>query len=219
MRALEHGARAEESLLPEARRLYADLRRPARVQPLGPRAFGEILDDAAGHTAGDAQCIHGLPAVQTHRHTHCQCRRHRAQHTGRMESRFVDRLGNYHRQPAQRFDAHHDAFERRFSIAAEALAGGEHGRHDDRAGMHRAAFKSVIEIFAVRGAAVDHRRDFGGVGGFVADGGGRPATIDTRQQGLDVIGVACRHTQAYNVDQQLFYARAYGSGNCIDVER
>ena len=35
------------------------------------------------------------------------------------------------------------------------LAGGEHRRHDHRAGMHRPAFEGVVEILAMRRRAVD----------------------------------------------------------------
>src|SRR5512132_3042608 len=53
MHALEYGARAEKTLASQQRRAHARLRRPARMEPLGPGPLGEILDDAAGHRAGD----------------------------------------------------------------------------------------------------------------------------------------------------------------------
>jgi hypothetical protein len=37
------------------------------------------------------------------------------------------------------------------------LAGGEHRRHHDRAGMHRPALEGVVEILAMRGRAVHQR--------------------------------------------------------------
>jgi hypothetical protein len=60
VRILEHGARADEASFREQRGADAALRRPARVQPLGPGAFGEILDDAGGETAGDAERVGDL---------------------------------------------------------------------------------------------------------------------------------------------------------------
>ena len=58
--ALEHGARPDEARAREVGGADSRLRRPARVHALGPGAFGEVLDDAAGHRAGDAQGVHEL---------------------------------------------------------------------------------------------------------------------------------------------------------------
>ena len=40
-------------------------------------------------------------------------------------------------------------------VEALLLGGGEHGRHDDGAGVHRAALEGVVEVLAVGGGAVD----------------------------------------------------------------
>jgi hypothetical protein len=112
VRALEHGARTEKTLLPETRGLDADFCRPACMQALGPRPFGEIFDDARGHAAGDAQRIDGLLAIEAHRRAHCQRRRHRTQHAGWMKTRLMNGLGNHHRQAAQHFNTDHHALER-----------------------------------------------------------------------------------------------------------
>src|SRR5262245_46752367 len=53
--AFEYGARAEETRAGEPRRAQPGLRRPARMQALGPRALREIFDDAAGHGTDDAE--------------------------------------------------------------------------------------------------------------------------------------------------------------------
>ena len=45
--------------------------------------------------------------------------------------------------------------QRRLAVEAVALAGGQHRRHDHRAGMHRAALEGVVEILAMRRRAVD----------------------------------------------------------------
>ena len=61
MHAFEDGARSGESFRAEARRRHARARGSARVQALGRRAVGEVLDDAAGQAAGDAERIDELP--------------------------------------------------------------------------------------------------------------------------------------------------------------
>ena len=72
VRAFEHRARPEKALLPEARGLHPGLRGPACVQALGPRAFGEVFDDAGRKAAGDAERIDRLAAVEPERD---RCRR------------------------------------------------------------------------------------------------------------------------------------------------
>src|SRR6266516_1051259 len=63
--AFEHRARTEKSRAPQQRRAQARLRRPARMQPLGPGAFGQRLDDPARHAAGGPQRIDELPLAKT----------------------------------------------------------------------------------------------------------------------------------------------------------
>src|SRR6185437_16939112 len=58
MHTLEYGARPVISGARQQRRADTRLRRPARMQALGPGAFGEIFDDAASHAADNAECIH-----------------------------------------------------------------------------------------------------------------------------------------------------------------
>src|SRR5262245_18359396 len=60
VRSLEHGARADEARAREFRGADARLRGPARVQPLGPGALGQVFDDAGGHRACNAQCVYEL---------------------------------------------------------------------------------------------------------------------------------------------------------------
>ena len=160
VRAFEHRARPEKALARDARRVQPALRRPARVQALGPGALGEVLDDAARHAAGDAERVHRLLSVEPQRFRDRERRRHRPQHRGRMKPRLVDRLGATRLSRHMRFDARRDAEQRGAAVAAEALAGGEHRRHDHGARMHRPALEGVVEILAVRGGAVEQRRVF-----------------------------------------------------------
>ena len=71
-----------------------------------------------------------------------------------------------------------DAEQRGAAVAAEALARGEHRRHDHRAAVHRAALEGVVEILAVRGGAVDHRRILGAEAARVPERGAGPAAVD-----------------------------------------
>ena len=158
MHALEHRARADKSLPRQQRGANARLRRPAGMQPLGPGAFGEIFDDAAGHAAGNPERIHNLPGIETERGADAGRRPHRAEDRGRVKAGLVDRLRHHQAQPAQHFGADRDPDQRHAAIGIVPLAGGQHRRHDHRAGMHRAALEGVVEILAMRRGAVDEGR-------------------------------------------------------------
>jgi hypothetical protein len=118
-----------------------------------------------------------------------------------MESRLVDQLGRDEAQAAHRLDAGSDAEERRPAVAAETLARRKNRGHDDRAAVHRAALEGVVEVLAVRGGAVDHRRILGAETAAVPD---RSAAAATRagDQGADV-PVLRAATEARNVDEDL----------------
>src|SRR3954470_12537636 len=118
------------------------------MQALGPRAFGEILDDATGKTACDPERVDGFAPVETHRNRRTKRCAHGAENTGRMEPGFVYGLGYDHRHPAQRLDARHESGERSAAVATVALACGEHGGADDRAAVHGPPFEGVIEVLA-----------------------------------------------------------------------
>ena len=156
--ALQHGARADEARARHQGGAQTGLRRPAGMHALGPGALGEIFDDARRHAAGDAERIHDAAAVEPQRRRHAGRRRQRTEHGGRVKARLVDQFWRDEAQPAHGLDADRDAAQRRGALGAVALAGGEHRRHDDGAGMHRAAFKRVVEILAMDGGAVDQRR-------------------------------------------------------------
>jgi hypothetical protein len=100
VRAFEHGARPEKSRFPDPRRRNRRLRRPAGMQPLGPGAFREILDDPACQAAGVAEGIHRLPAVEAHDLCRGERSRHGAEHARRVKARLVDRFRNHHREAA-----------------------------------------------------------------------------------------------------------------------
>ena len=114
----------------------------------------------------------------------------RAEHGGGMEARLVHRLGRDQAQAADGLDADRDAEQRRWPSRLLLLGGGEHGRHDDGAGVHRAALEGVVEVLAVGGGAVDE----GGAGGAEALRGGRwrwPGRVRPGgERGLHVVGAA-----------------------------
>ena len=90
------------------------------------------------------------------------------------------------------------------------LAGGEHRRHDDRAGVHRAAFERVVEILAVDRGAVDQRRSGGRQRAHMPDGGARPVIVAGRERGFNVILIARGDRQADHIDQQIFALAPHG---------
>ena len=171
------------------------------MEPLGPGAFGEIFNDAARHRAGIAERIDELPRRKRQCGADTGRGAHRAEHGGGMESGFVDERRRNERQPAHRFDADGDAMERRVAVALMALAGREHRRHDDRAGMDRAALERIVEILTVDGGAVDERRRGGGQCARVADRGARPVIVASRKRASHVIFVARGHREPDHVDQ------------------
>src|SRR6266480_7013181 len=70
VRAFEYGARPEESLASDARRVQPDSRRPSRVEAFGPGPFGEIFDDPARHAARYAERVDRLLAIEPERNRH-----------------------------------------------------------------------------------------------------------------------------------------------------
>ena len=82
--------------------------------------------------------------------------------------------------------------ERGRAVRPVALAGREHGRHDDRAGMHRPALEGVVEILAMRGGAVDQRRAGRAQRAGVADHGAGTVVVAAGERRLDVVSRCAR---------------------------
>ena len=203
VRAFEHGARADKAGAPEQRGAQARLRRPARMQPLGPGAFGEIFDDAAGHRARDAQCIHHLPTSELERRADARRCRDGPEHRGRMEAGLVHRLWHHEAQPANRLDPDRDAEERRSPVALVPLAGRKHRRHDDGAGMHGTALERVVEILAMRRRAIDESGSGRARAPRVPDRGAVAVVIPAGERGLDILFVAGGEAEPHHVDEQV----------------
>ena len=104
-----------------------------------------------------------------------------------MKPGLVNELGRDEAQPAHRLEACGDAKECGAAAAVEAFARREHGRHDDRSAVHRAALEGVVEILAVGRGAVDHRRVLGAKSACVPDGGARAAAVHARDKRPNVL--------------------------------
>ena len=154
------------------------------MHALGPGAFGEIFDDAAGHAAGDAERIDDLLGVESKRRADAGRRPHRAEDRGRMEAGLVHGFRHHETQPAQHFGADRNPDQRHAAIGIVPLAGGQHRRHDHRAGMHRTALKGIVEILAMRRGAVDERGAGGGQRALMADGRAGTVIVTARQARL-----------------------------------
>ena len=135
---------------------------------------------------------------------------HRAEHRGRMEARLVHGLRHHEAEPAQHLDADRDAAQRRRAVRIVPLAGRQHRRNDNRAGMHRPALESVVEILAVRGRAVDQRGAGRAQRARMADRGARPVVVAAGERRLDVVLVARRDAQADHVDREIDAFLAHG---------
>ena len=74
----------------------------------------------------------------------------RAEDRGRVKARFVHGLRHHEAQSTKHFGADRNPGQRITAVRMMALAGGQHRRHDHRPRVHRAAFKRVVEILAMR---------------------------------------------------------------------
>ncbi len=209
--ALEHRPGPNEPSPCQQRRANAGLRRPSGMQPLGPGAFGEIFDDAAGHAAGDAERIDSLPRIEAEGRADTSGRAHRTEHGGGVKACFVDSLRHHETETAQHFGADRDPDQRHPPVRIVPLAGRQHRRHDHGAGMHRAALKRVVEVLAMRRDAVDK----GGARGIqrppMPDRRARTVIVATGQCAPDIVLVARGDAETDDVDQQIL-ALARGCG-------
>src|SRR5712691_2000242 len=130
-----------------------------------------------------------------------------------MESRLVDEFRCDQAQAAHRFHTRGDAAKRGLPVALEAFARGEDRGDDDCPAVHRAAFESVVEVFAVGGRAADHRGVLGAKAARVPDRGAGPAAVDARDERLDVIAVARRYAKTADVDEQVLATQPDLRGN------
>ena len=119
-----------------------------------------------------------------------------------MKARLVHSHRRHGAQPAHDFDADGDAAQEIVARQAVALRRGEHGGHDHGAGVYRAAFVGVVEVFAVRGRAVDEGRAFGTQRCVMAEDGAGACAVDGGERRGDVVFVARCDADAGDVEQK-----------------
>ena len=145
-------------------------------------------------------------------------RAHGAEDRGRMEAGLVHRLRHHRAQAAHHLAADNDSDECGFAIRPVALAGRQHRRHHHRPGMHRAAFEGVVEIFAMRGGAVDEggarRRQCSGV----PDCRAGAVIVEASERAFDVVLVARDDAETDDIDQQILAFTADGGRQRSRVE-
>jgi hypothetical protein len=182
------------------------------MQPLRPRAIGKVFDDAARHAAGDAERVDELACVEPQGRADRGGGGERAEHAGRVKARLVDEARRDQAQTACRLDANGDAEQSGSSVEAESLGGGEHRRHDHRAGVDRPTLERIVEILAVRRNAVD-QRDAGAVAApRVADRCAAPLAVDAVERGAHIVGAARRQAQAEDVEDKIVGHGAQSGG-------
>src|SRR5215467_6218250 len=113
------------------------------MHAFGPRTLGKIFDDAACHTAGDAERVDDAPAIELQSSRYTSCRRNGAEHRGWMEARLVNELGCHQAEPAHGLHSDCNTGQRRRAVRTMALARRHHRRHDDGARVYRAALESI----------------------------------------------------------------------------
>src|SRR5262249_59507096 len=113
-------------------------------------ASSEISTDAARHAAGNAERIDNLLRIETKGGTDTRRRAHRTEHGSRVETGLVHGLRHDETQPAKDFDTDGNSRQCHMTIGIVPLTSREHCRNDHRAGMHRAAFKRVVKVLAMR---------------------------------------------------------------------
>jgi len=124
-------------------------------------------------------------------------------------------------QPEARHDFHAcgDAFASLDAAQMPVFRRREHGRDNDRSRMDRAAFECRVEVFPVRGRAVDHCR-----AGHLA----RVRAAEYRawtwrrpgaSQGSDIVRLSCGDAEAERIDQCMRAGTLHGSRNSSGIER
>ena len=202
----------DEAVLRQQCRAHAGLRRPAGMHALGPGALGEILDDAARHAAGDAERIDDLAAIERSAAATPAAAAMAPNTAVGWKPALCTSLG------ATRLSRHMVSTPTAMPSSADgavrmvALAGREHRRHDDGAGVHRPALERVVEILAVRGGAVDQRGAGRAQRAGMADRGAGAIVVAAGERRLDVVLVARGEAETDHVDQQVLALRSQAAG-------
>src|SRR5258705_13698954 len=104
-----------------------------------------------------------------------------------MKPGLVNELRRPQTKPAHGLDAARNAGQRRRAVRTVTLARGEYCRHDDGAGMDRAALESIVEVLPMGSRPVDQRGDGGAQRAGMADRRARAVVIAGCERALHVI--------------------------------
>ena len=154
MVAFKHSGRAFEAGLCHAHRAVCRLRSPSGVHALGPRTIGQVLNDAARHAACNAKGIDQLFFCQIECSAQTSDAAHHTKNSRGVETGFVNTRGCHCTQTAHHLNTDGHTAQQLFARQSMTLCSSQQSRHDDHARMHRAAFISVVKVFAVRCDAV-----------------------------------------------------------------
>jgi len=158
VRALEDGLRSGEAGAGEDDRGHPGMGRPARVQSLGPRSVGEVLDDPACLAAADAEGVDELvlgEVVEPARHRR---RREACCERGGMEVARVEPAGHGEADPAHHFHARYGRLEDSPAGGARRFADGQGGGDSDASRVHDRTLARVVEVEAVGEGGVGEDR-------------------------------------------------------------
>jgi hypothetical protein len=135
-----------------------------------------------------------------------------------MEAGLVHSLGHDEAQAADGLNADGDPPERGLPSEAVGFGCRQHRGHDYRTGMNRAAFKGVIEVFAMRGRAIDEGRTRRAHALGVTDDGGGTLLRPCGERRGDILAAARRNAQANDVDEHALADFADGRFHPAGIE-
>src|SRR5207342_2253094 len=117
-------------------------------------------------------------------------RAQRTEYRGGMKARFVHAFGRHETETTHDFTAHGDAAYRVAARKTVLFGGGEQGRDDHDAGVHRPTFEGVVVILPVRRGAVTQRGRGDVEGAGMTDQRAHAGLCGCAQHGLYVVAVA-----------------------------
>ena len=136
-----------------------------------------------------------------------------------MKAGLVHAPGRHHGEPAHRFHPDRDTGERGHAVRPMALAGGQHGGHDDGARVYRPSLERIVEILAMRRGAVHKRRVGGAEPARMADRGARPIVIAGRERRLHIVFAPRSKAQPDDIDRHILAFRPHCQRQARRVDR
>ena len=154
---LEHRRGSGHAGLRQPCRLDAALCAPARVHQLHVGAFGDELEQAGRHAAGESQCIDELILGQAEQHAGRDARTEGCRDSGGMESPGMESAARRQPDPHRALQAEGDRSQELGARGTHVLGGGQRGRDDGRARMDHRFGVGVVVVFGMRQNPVDER--------------------------------------------------------------